>query len=603
MNQSRHRNLFLILFLISGIGWSMPGLSQVQQLPNPEPTIPELEDYLAGLDDSVQILEIARAHITLAEKYLLQIGNHDLAISHFNNAVDHYWAAGDTIAYYGTLYDLATCYESTGYLAEAKSIFSQMYDQFATELDTSMLLVTISALADIALAEGALDSSLALLEEVRDSRRLFKDSVVYQIASSTIATINQSGDNREIITDTLAIMLAQRQDTLDTPNYLSTLLLNNGTYYQAQNRIQLALYYFRRSLEAAGINAYRRKESLVALANCHRINGDYEKAFSYLTSFTYLNDSIFNRRRLELLEGLTLKNAELEEKQQSIDVKRDLDIAEFKNRINRLVNYGLIFGALIILVVSYLIIRNYQERLNTNQIISKQKEEITKQRITDLENNLKIETMHSMIIGQEAERERIAKDLHDSLGGLLSTVKLHFDAVQAKNEDISSINEYQRANMLLDEACKEIRNISNNMQPGALLELGIVAAINDLINRLQSSGKPEIDFQHFGINGTLDTTISLNIYRIVQELLHNSIKHARADEILVQLIRKDDELIVMVEDDGIGFDSNEVEKGMGTENIASRINYLKGDLSVHSVKGTGTTTMINIPLSEQAEAG
>ncbi len=598
MNRVLHK-FFILLFLLIAAGVVLPRSLFAQEKPGKESNIQDLQDYLMTLEEGAEPLDMAVAHQLLAESYLLRIGDHDQAIAHFNQAVDLYWEAQDTTAYFSALNDLASYYESSGYLAEALSIFQQMHVHFEAGRDTSAMLLAESALADIQLVRGNIDSALFMLEQIKEGRRPGRDSLVHHVSSFTVMTINKSGDNMGIITDTLANLLSQKQDTIDTPNYLSTLLLNNGTYYQASGRIPLALYYFHRSLEAAGRNPDRRKEALIALANCYQLDGDYQNAFHYMSRYTNLNDSVFNKRRLELLEGLTVKNAELEEKQLSIEMDRDLKIAELKNRFNRLGAYALIFGALIILVVSYLIIRNYQERLNTNQIISKQKEEITQRRITDLENNLKIETMHSMIVGQEAERERIAKDLHDSLGGLLSTVKLHFDAVQDKNEGISSLNEYKRAHLLLDEACKEIRNISNNMQPGALLKLGIVAAINDLVNRLQTEGKPEIEFQHFGINGALDNTVSLNIYRIVQELLHNSIKHAHAREILIQLIRKDNEMIVMVEDDGVGFDSQEIKKGMGTENIASRVNYLKGDLSVHSVKGTGTTTMINIPLPEK----
>ena len=136
------------------------------------------------------------------------------------------------------------------------------------------------------------------------------------------------------------------------------------------------------------------------------------------------------------------------------------------------------------------------------------------------------------------------------------------------------------------------------MQPGALMKLGLVPAIKDLTNRFQDDHYPDIDFQHYGLNKNLDTTMALMVFRIIQELLNNSIKYAKAGEILIQLTRnvEEKELIVMVEDDGVGYDIEQVKKGMGTENINSRVNYLKGDLSVHSVIGKGTSTMINIPL-------
>jgi signal transduction histidine kinase len=219
--------------------------------------------------------------------------------------------------------------------------------------------------------------------------------------------------------------------------------------------------------------------------------------------------------------------------------------------------------------------------------------------INEMENNRKIETISSMLQGQEVERERIARDLHDSLGGLLSTVKLHFDAIQVKQPDITSQKEYNKAYNLLDAACSEVRTISNNMQPGALLRMGIIPAIKDLINRIESEETPHIEFIHYGDLKHLPIAVSLHIYRMVQELLFNCIKHAQAKEILIQLILNEEDIEVMIEDDGIGYDPATVRKGMGTENVAARVNFLKGEISVHSESAIGTNTTITIPYTPE----
>ena len=177
--------------------------------------------------------------------------------------------------------------------------------------------------------------------------------------------------------------------------------------------------------------------------------------------------------------------------------------------------------------------------------------------------------------------------------------KLHFDAIQAKNPGITKHKEYNKAYNLLDEACNEVRTISNNMQPGALLKMGIVPAINDLVNRIQSEDTPHIEFIHYGPLQDLPLVVTLHIYRIVQELLFNAIKHAQAKEVMVQLIRNEEDLEIMVEDDGQGYDPQDSRKGMGTENVSARVNFLKGEISIHSVKGTGTTTTITIPFNQE----
>lgn len=203
--------------------------------------------------------------------------------------------------------------------------------------------------------------------------------------------------------------------------------------------------------------------------------------------------------------------------------------------------------------------------------------------------------MQSMLEGQENERERISKDLHDSLGGLLSTIKLQFDSVKSKMEEVGSLREYNSANKMLDTAVAEVRSISQNLQPGSLMKLGLVPALKDLFNRFDEEIYPEVDFQYYNIPEKIPNMVSLSIYRVIQELLHNAMKHAKANEILIQINTEEDELVIQFEDDGVGYDKNTIRsKGMGLENIQSRINYLKGQLSTHSVVGEGTSTLIRV---------
>jgi signal transduction histidine kinase len=338
------------------------------------------------------------------------------------------------------------------------------------------------------------------------------------------------------------------------------------------------------------------RDALFKLAEIHKNLGQWNVAYAYLTRYSFINDSLINDRRQSLIDRLLIAYKTNEQEQKIKELEKDQRISVFQNRLRNVLTFSLLFGSVIVLFGAYFTIRNYQHRFNANQIIHSQKEEINRQRITELENNVKIESMHSMIQGQEAERERVAKDLHDSLGGLLSTVKLHFDAIQSQAAQVGTMPEYQRAYMLLDDACNEVRHISNNLQPGALHKLGLIPAVHDLINRVRTPEAPVIDFKYHGVNGSLDSRISLNVFRIVQELLYNSIKHAAASEISIVMAQSQDTLSVIVQDNGKGYEPGTTPMGMGTENISSRVNYLKGDLSIHSVKGEGTTTQIDVPL-------
>ena len=330
---------------------------------------------------------------------------------------------------------------------------------------------------------------------------------------------------------------------------------------------------------------------------CYEELGNYKEALYYSTQYSALSETILTSKMLSDKNDLSKRYFSQKEQalqRTQVDAKRSM---ELNNRRATITFYSILAGLGTILITSYFIIRMYQQRLNSQDIINIQQEELNTQKIKELENNLKMESMYSMMEGQEKERERIAKDLHDSLGGLLSTVKLQFESLNIKNE--SNIKTFDNANHLLDQACQEVREISRNLQPSALINLGLVPAVNDLINRFNDSAYPGIDFQHYNMEDIkLENSIALNVYRVIQELIYNAIKHAKAKEILVQITHQQDELIVMVEDDGVGFKPGQVKKGMGTENISSRVNFLNGELSVHSSQNKGTNVLINIPLSK-----
>ncbi|HLF63438.1 MAG TPA: sensor histidine kinase, partial [Saprospiraceae bacterium] len=366
--------------------------------------------------------------------------------------------------------------------------------------------------------------------------------------------------------------------------------------YMDLGEAHLARYYYQKCIEENNVDEVIHRDALFKLAEIHRNLEQWEVAYAYLAKYSIISDSLINDRRQRVIDKLLVAYQTTEQKLKIRELEKDQKISDFQNRLRNVLSFSLLFGSVIVLFGAYFTIRTYQHRFNTNQIIHSQKEEINRQRITELENNVKIQSMHSMIQGQEVERERVAKDLHDSLGGLLSTVKLLFDAVQSQDTRIGKIPEYQRAYSLLDEACKEVRHISNNLQPGALHKLGLVPTVNDLINRVRTADTPMIDFRHYGFNGSLDPRVSLNVFRIVQELLNNALKHSEATEISITMTQTQDTLSVIVQDNGKGYEPGNTPMGMGTENIASRVNYLKGDLSIHSVIGEGTTSQIDIPV-------
>ena len=539
-------------------------------------------------DDLVLSLKI------LATRFLIDKDLTQMAVESYQEAIELLKVSGDSVSQYMTYIDIAMLYITLENYHEAYNLLEEASDYFEKHDSIEAYGMALNFLADAHIA--AFDPDQAVLYASKAREIAAPPSLLSHINTTTITALIRNGEPVEGVdkSDTTAMERSPTHTRL-IQNYTGLIELNSGYYQMHWGNFALADYYLRHAISSTNDGVILR-DALSNLADLHEASGHYQNAFIYLQRYATVNDSLLNAKRQQIINHLRIQMQSYEQQAQIKMLEKEKNVADITNRIEKIGSVSLLIASFIILLSAYFIIRYYQKRMNANQIIREQNEEINKRKITDLENNLKIETMHSMINGQEAERERIAKDLHDSLGGLLSTVKLHFDALQTKDTHITNLKEYRKAYTLLDEACNEVRNISNNMQPDALLSLGVVPAISDLVNRFQSDKAPHIDFQHFDVSNRLEQSTALNIYRIVQELLTNSLKHANASHILIQLDQKEDELMITVEDDGSGYNPNAVDKGMGTGNISSRVNFLKGDLNIHSVTNEGTSTLITIPL-------
>ena len=212
------------------------------------------------------------------------------------------------------------------------------------------------------------------------------------------------------------------------------------------------------------------------------------------------------------------------------------------------------------------------------------------------------ENVNAMLEGQESERMRLARELHDGIGPILSTIKLHLDAVSSELKEIpgGTINKLEAMNELLKEVTDDLRNISHSLMPGALVDLGLVAALSNLCQKANASERVTVNFYHTGLQERLDENLELGIFRITQELLHNVFKHAKAKVINIQLIRHPESILLMVEDDGIGFDKVNLdeltENGIGLRNILTRTKALEGRFSIDTYEGEGVLATIEIPI-------
>ena len=322
-------------------------------------------------------------------------------------------------------------------------------------------------------------------------------------------------------------------------------------------------------------NAYR------ALAQIAVQERRFETAFDWQRQYYELKDSLFNEDKNKVVHELQV---------QYETAKKEQQISENQILIEKrtLQRNGFIIVAVLSGLLAISIFLSLRSRLRYHQ-------RLQAQRIRELEQAQKIVALDAMVQGQEEERRRVAKDLHDGLGGLLSSIKHHFRAVSEQNEALGALPVYQKTNAMLDEAHEEVRRIAHDMMPDALAKLGLIAAIEDLADSYQLS--MQVSVQHFDCEKYFDKVLEVNLFRIVQELLQNIAKHARATQVFIQLSQFDHTLTLTVEDNGVGFDYAQAsESGLGLKNIASRVAWLGGSMNIETAPGKRVLTIIQTPL-------
>jgi signal transduction histidine kinase len=212
-------------------------------------------------------------------------------------------------------------------------------------------------------------------------------------------------------------------------------------------------------------------------------------------------------------------------------------------------------------------------------------------------------SIQSMITGEENERKRLAREIHDGIAPMISYARLELDSFMDEYSEMCGGDALEKLGIIrqtLDSISGDLRDLSHRLIPRLLEEFGLYSAFNNLVNRFNQTTRSRVDlYCNFDTAWRIDREIELNLYRCGQELLNNAVKHAGAGEILVQLIRHERSIVLMVEDNGIGFDPGNAGPegpGIGLTNIETRVRAMGGEFIIESLKHRGTTVSIEIPL-------
>jgi two-component system, NarL family, sensor kinase len=317
---------------------------------------------------------------------------------------------------------------------------------------------------------------------------------------------------------------------------------------------------------------------LKEIANAYRASGKKDSALLYTEEYMSLNDSLSEILRNSIELTSNLKEKELE-----------LTLSKEANKKQIIIIVGISTAFLLILIIFlmyYFAVRAKKRELQLREII-KEKELVA---------------LDALLMGQEEERKRLALELHDTIGSMLSATKYSFKAMEKSMEKMVEEykSQYLKINSMLDETMDSVRRISHDMAAGIFTEKGIEGALSELCETFEQPGKMQITLNVYGFDEKLGLDIEKNLYQIVRELLANIVKHAHASEVTIQLLKNNKNINLTVEDNGIGFDLKAMRQtnGIGLSNVEKRVSHLAGKWSIDSEKGHGTTVVVDIPVND-----
>lgn len=418
-----------------------------------------------------------------------------------------------------------------------------------------------------------------------------RNKILQNIGSIYLNHLNNIDSSKHY--NKLAINKFTSKRTLSFINRDLSIIEQKNKNFQKEN------FYLKKALKNILLDQFKEQEVTLYkdLSFNYKKLGNYKKSLLYLEKFVILNDSIKNQKSIERLEEIETKYQTEKKEKEIAQQKQQIVESEAKTKQTK----NQLIASLVFLVLvgttALLILKNSRKK---RQIVEQEKALEIQKNITLLKDQ-ELNAINAMVEGQEKERKRIAEDLHDNVGSVLATLKLHFENLKLNREKKQFNQEelYEKTENLIDETYAKIRHIAHEKNAGVIANQGLLVAIKIMAEKISSANKTQIEVIDFGLNKRLENTLEISVFRIIQELTTNILKHAEAKNATINISYYENELNIIIEDNGKGFDSSKetTKDGIGLKSIKTRVHHLNGTFDIDSSIGNGTSIIINIPIS------
>lgn len=525
--------------------------------------------------------EIANLNNNLGMIYN-ELGSYKSAYNYYMTAIDHYDLSNNKDKKIGTYNNIGVVYLNLKNYDKALDFFDKVLDSTILNKDT---ILVASVLNNMAICYSQNNSQLAF-KELRKAIELSKKvnnqyglCISYQVMGNIHMLLDDYVNAFEAYSKSIEI--AENSNLYHQKNSSK---IGLGNVLLKQGEVKKSLQIAQEVMDVAS-----EQNSLVLKSKAHLLlseiytnSDDYKNGLTHYKDYVKAQEEITNQAVISQIYDLELSSLSRLNTLQQLELdKKELLISK-KN--NLLIFIILVFVLLIIGL--YLLYKNHKHKQNVK----------LQKTIIDLTQK----KSHTALEAEIRERKRIGQELHDSLGYLLSLAALHVSVLQKKKNLSQQKKEMHLGTLMdcIDEAFEEVRDISHNLSPSLLSELGLKGVLKNISDKVNQSSTLKMEFDTYGVEGKLDELIENVLYRCIQEIVNNTIKHSFATELFVQITKGESQIILISEDNGKGFEVDKLKgkTSFGLHHLKSSIESLNGNIHVDSKLNRGTIISIYIPL-------
>ncbi|MEW4923085.1 sensor histidine kinase [Algibacter sp. 2305UL17-15] len=538
-----------------------------------------IDEYQQYATEQLDTFKIANGLFQKGVIHSLQ-NNYEASLKAYHKTLSLYETIGDSTGMGFTLNSIGIVYKNLEKYEQAIESYQQAVAIHEKKNDLNNLANVYNGLGTVYVEQQNLDKALDYFNKTLAMDKELKNTWGTAKVSKNIALIyiekKQYQKALSFLESAYNIQKSHdyTSDLAETLSQLSTVNMLMGNFQKSEALLQQSFKHHvpsKKVFRDMHLQSYKLYDTTGRVTN----------ALHHYKKYTTYKDSILNDENLKQINTLEIQ-FETEKKDRAI-IEQQLLLRQNENAFQKKkVQFNYMTGiAIFLLIVSILIF-----------LVFKQRQKRKTQEILTLKREHQIKTLEALIEGEENERFRIARELHDGVNGDLSAIKYKLSSLLEMNNKV-----IKEAIAMIDDSCKQVRAISHNLVPPSLKNFNLVEVTETYCNKLNSiNPSVEIVFQHLGEDITISKKAEINSFRIIQELVTNSLKHADASKITVQISNRNNSVQITVEDDGKGFDKDEATvNGIGLSNVQSRIDYLNAEVDfISNESGTSYTLDIDI---------